>query len=53
MPLFGELYQKVVCTRFARTMGTMLESGLTMMNALDVVKTVVQNRHIEKRCSTT
>ncbi len=48
MPLFGELYQKVVCTRFARTMGTMLESGLTMMNALDVVKSVVQNRHIEK-----
>jgi len=47
-PLFGDLYQKVVCTRFARTMGTMLESGLTMMNALDVVKTVVQNRHIEK-----
>jgi len=48
MPLFGDLYQKVVCTRFARTMGTMLESGLTMMNALDVVKSVVQNRHIEK-----
>jgi general secretion pathway protein F len=47
LPLFGELYQKVVCTRFARTMGTMLESGLTMLNALDVVKTVVQNRHIE------
>jgi general secretion pathway protein F len=48
-PLFGDLYQKVVCTRFARTMGTMLESGLTMMNALDVVKTVVQNRHIEHK----
>lgn len=47
MPLFGPLYVKMVCTRFARTLGTMLQSGLTMMTALDVVKTVVQNKVIE------
>ncbi|MCP4639550.1 MAG: type II secretion system inner membrane protein GspF [bacterium] len=48
VPLFGALYLKMVCVRFARTMGTMLESGLTMMNALDVVKSVVQNKVVEE-----
>ncbi len=48
IPLFGALYLKVVCVRFTRTLGTMLESGLTMMKALDVVKTIVQNRVIEE-----
>lgn len=47
VPLFGALHLKLVCGRFARTLGTMLESGLTMMNALEVVNSVVQNRHIE------
>lgn len=48
LPLFGALYLKMICVRFCRTLGTMLESGLTMMRALDVVKTVIQNRVIEE-----
>ncbi len=44
VPLFGPLYVKMNCARFARTLGTMLESGLTVMKALDVVKSVLQNR---------
>lgn len=48
MPLFGELHLKMVSARFARTLGTMLESGLTMMRALDVVKSVIGNRVIEE-----
>lgn len=47
VPLFGDLHMKLVCGRFARTLGTMLESGLTMMKALEVVTTVLQNRYIE------
>jgi len=47
LPLFGELHLKMVSARFARTLGTMLESGLTMMRALDVVKSVIGNRVIE------
>lgn len=47
MPLLGPLYIKMTSARFSRTLGTMLQSGLTMMTALDVVKTVVQNRVIE------
>lgn len=47
VPLFGPLYIKMISTRFARTLGTMLQSGLTMMNALDVVKSVLQNKVVE------
>jgi len=46
-PLYGSLQTKMICARFGRTLGTMLQSGLTMMVGLDVVKSVVQNRVIE------
>lgn len=48
VPYVGDLYLKVVCTRFSRTLGSMLESGLTMLNALEVVKSVLQNRQAEQ-----
>lgn len=48
MPLYGNLHNKLITARFARTLGTMLQSGLSMMKALDVVKTVVGNRVIEE-----
>jgi general secretion pathway protein F len=47
IPLYGSLHLKLVCARLARTLGTMLQSGLTMMRALEVVNTVVDNRHIQ------
>ncbi len=47
VPMFGPLYIKMISTRFARTLGTMLQSGLTMMTALDVVKSVLQNKVVE------
>jgi general secretion pathway protein F len=46
-PLYSTLHIKLIASRFARTLGTMLESGLSMMVALDVVKTVIANRVIE------
>ena len=46
-PLYGNLHMKLVCARFARTLGTMLQSGLTMLPALDVVKTVLENAYIQ------
>ena len=48
IPLYGTLQLKLASARFARTLGTMLESGLTMMRALDVVKTVIGNTVIEQ-----
>jgi general secretion pathway protein F len=46
-PLYSTFHIKLIASRFARTLGTMLESGLSMMVALDVVKTVIENRVIE------
>lgn len=43
LPLLGPLYSGVMCARFARTLGTMLQSGLTMMGSLEVVKSVLRN----------
>ncbi len=48
MPLLGQLRLKLVCARLARTLGTMLQSGLTMMRALEVVSTVIQNKYVER-----
>jgi general secretion pathway protein F len=46
-PIYGGLHLKLVSARFARTLGTMLQSGLTMMPALDVVKSIIGNAFIE------
>jgi general secretion pathway protein F len=47
-PLYGNLHQKLVCARFTRTLGTMLQSGLTMLPALDVVISVLDNAHVQQ-----
>lgn len=47
-PFYSIIHVKLIASRFARTLGTMLESGLSMMVALDVVKTVVGNKVIEE-----
>jgi general secretion pathway protein F len=47
IPLYGPLHIKLVCARFTRTLGTMLQSGLTMLPALEVVSTVLDNTHIK------
>jgi general secretion pathway protein F len=47
LPLLGPLYIKMISARFSRTLGTMLQSGLIMMTALDVVKSVVENKVVE------
>jgi len=47
-PLYGGLHLKLVCARFARTMGTMLQSGLTMLPALEVVNSVLENAYFKE-----
>ncbi|MCK5862830.1 MAG: type II secretion system F family protein [Candidatus Hydrogenedentes bacterium] len=46
-PLYGQLHLKLVCARFTRTMGTMLQSGLTMLPALEVVNAILGNAYIQ------
>lgn len=47
VPGVGHLYLKIVTARFARTLGTMLESGLTMLSAIDVVRSVIGNKYLD------
>jgi general secretion pathway protein F len=48
VPVYKVLHMKLIASRFARTLGTMLESGLSMMVALDVVRTVIGNKVVEE-----
>ncbi len=38
LPLFGTLYKEAAVSRFARTFGTLLGSGVPILNALQIVK---------------
>jgi general secretion pathway protein F len=42
-PLFGPLVRQVAVARFCRTLGTMLQSGVPMLRALEVAKEVLGN----------
>jgi type IV pilus assembly protein PilC len=48
IPVFGELLRKVAVAKFTRTMGTMLASGVAILEALDIVAKTSGNRTIEK-----
>jgi general secretion pathway protein F len=46
LPGFGELSKKLDVARFARTLGSLLENGVAMLTALEVVKNIVGNQLI-------
>ncbi|MDR0361863.1 MAG: type II secretion system F family protein [Planctomycetota bacterium] len=48
MPVFGELVQKVALSRFARTFSTMLQSGVPMLESLEIVATSAGNGVVEE-----
>lgn len=43
VPYFGKLLKKVALARFARTLSTLLTSGIGLLQSLDIVKNVVNN----------
>jgi type IV pilus assembly protein PilC len=47
-PLFGPLIRKVAVARFTRTLGTMISSGVPILDALEIVAKSAGNRTIEK-----
>ncbi len=47
MPVFGPLVRKVAVARFTRTLGTMLSSGVPILDALDIVARAAGNRVVE------
>jgi type IV pilus assembly protein PilC len=48
LPVFGMLLRKVAVAKFTRTMGTMLTSGVAILEALDIVAKTAGNRSVEK-----
>lgn len=43
LPVVGELARTINVSRFARTLGTMLQSGVPMLRALDTAKQIMSN----------
>jgi general secretion pathway protein F len=48
LPVVGELARTINVGRFARTLGTMLQSGVPMLRALDTAKQIVGNVLIQQ-----
>jgi type IV pilus assembly protein PilC len=43
MPVFGSLFQKIALSRFARNLGTMMKSGVPILQSLDIVADTTGN----------
>lgn len=48
IPVFGSLFRKVALSRFSRTLGTLIRSGVPILEALDIVTHTVGNKVISK-----
>ncbi len=48
LPMVGKLVRKINVARFTRTLGTMLQSGVPMLRALDTAKDIVRNVVLKK-----
>ncbi|MDH4025365.1 MAG: type II secretion system inner membrane protein GspF [Desulfuromonadales bacterium] len=51
-PLFGRLQLLIVTARFARTLGTLLESGVPLLKALDIARNLLSNRILNQAIET-
>lgn len=48
LPVFGKLFQKIALSRFSRNLGTMISSGVPILQALDIVAGTSGNIVIER-----
>ncbi len=48
VPLIGSLYTKICTTRVSSTLGTLLRSGVGLLQGLDITKNIVGNVHMVK-----
>ena len=51
LPIFGDLVRKIEMSRFSRTMSTLLNSGVPVLQALTIVQSVINNRVIASAMS--
>jgi type IV pilus assembly protein PilC len=47
-PIFGDIMQKGGVARFARTMATLLSSGVNLIDAIDICKSTIDNAVLEQ-----
>ncbi len=48
LPLFGRLSRMITISRFSRTLGTLLNSGVPLLTAMGIVRNIVTNRVIRR-----
>lgn len=48
LPVFGDLFRKIALTRFARNLGTMMQSGVPILQSLDIVAETTGNIVLER-----
>jgi general secretion pathway protein F len=46
LPIAGSMIRRLAAARFARTLGSLLENGVSMLPSLGIVKNIVGNIHI-------
>jgi len=51
VPVFGGLFQKVALSRFSRTFATLIQSGVPILGALEIVKQTAGNVVVEEAVS--
>ncbi len=47
VPIFGELMRKVAISRFSRTLATLIQSGVPILESLEIVGKTIGNRVLE------
>ncbi|MBF0387181.1 MAG: type II secretion system F family protein [Candidatus Omnitrophica bacterium] len=48
LPVFGDLLKKVAVSRFCRTLSVLLQSGVPILEGLDIVRKTIGNRVLEQ-----
>lgn len=48
LPIFGILIRKAVVARFSRTLGTLISSGVPILDAMDIVARTAGNKVVER-----
>ncbi len=48
MPVFGKINRMVAISRFSKTLATLLDSGVPILTAFDIVKRVIGNKILEE-----
>jgi general secretion pathway protein F len=48
LPIFGQLFRMLAVSRFSRTLATLLQSGVPLLKAMDIVKNVLDNARLSK-----